>query len=325
MHRMMTAVLASMLIALAVCDQAHADAAGPHRDRVSWSEQVASDAPRFERTVRVPMTATGRPASARVWYQGADESIKEAEALETGDLAKTSQNPVGNLISLPFQNNMDFGFGPFDRVKNTMNIQPVIPIDISCKWRLITRTILPVISQPDSTAISGRTGGIGDLNPTVWLTPANPGKIMWGAGTVTFFPTATDVALGTGKFSIGPSVVIVATPGKFVMGGLASNFWSVAGESSRPDVNGFFSQVFINYNLPNQWYLTSAPIITANWKAPSGERWVVPLGGGFGKILKVGKRPINTTLQAYYNVVRPTNAADWQLRFQVQLLFPKGG
>ena len=83
-------------------------------------------------------------------------------------------------------------------------------------------------------------------------------------------------------------------------------------------------QPFVNYNFPHGWYVTSAPIITANWAAASDERWTVPIGGGVGKIIKIDKLPINTSLQAFRNVVTPhRGGADWQLRFQVQFLFPK--
>ena len=239
-----------------------------------------------------------------------------------GDLAKASQNPVGDLISVPFQNNTNFGIGSFKRTQNVLNIQPVVPIAISPRWNLITRTIIPLINQPHFEANDGTTFGVGDINPSLFLTPKKPGKIIWGAGPTIFLPTATDQRLGTGKWSAGPSVVVLAMPGKFVLGVLASNFWSFAGSSGRPGVNTFFSQVFVNYNLPKGWFLSSAPIITANWKAAAGEQWTVPVGGGIGRVTKFGKQPVSITAQAYYNAVRPTGAAEWQLRLQFSLLFP---
>ncbi len=83
-------------------------------------------------------------------------------------------------------------------------------------------------------------------------------------------------------------------------------------------------QYFINYNFPSGWYLTSAPINTANWEADAGDKWTVPLGGGAGKVFRLGSQPINANAQAYYNAVTPDDfGADWQFRFQLQLLFPK--
>ena len=108
-----------------------------------------------------------------------------------------------------------------------------------------------------------------------------------------------------------------------MIGALANNQWSFAGWGDK-SVNAMLVQPFINYNLPHGWYLTSSPIITADWKADSDNRWTVPLGGGVGKIFKIGKQAINAQLAGYYNVATPKDfGADWQLRFQVQLLFPK--
>jgi hypothetical protein len=82
-------------------------------------------------------------------------------------------------------------------------------------------------------------------------------------------------------------------------------------------------QYFVNYNLPRGWYLSSAPIVTANWKADGGDVWTVPVGGGIGKILRLGKLPVNVQSQIFYNAARPHGGADWTLRLQVQLLFPR--
>ena len=137
------------------------------------------------------------------------------------------------------------------------------------------------------------------------------------------FPTGTDDRLTSDKFSAGPAAVVLAMPGQWVLGGLVSNVWSFAGDSDAADVSAFTCQYFINYNLPKGWYLTSAPTITANWKADSGNEWTVPFGGGVGKIFRIGKQPMNAQVQAFYNVEKPDNGADWTLRLQLQFLFPK--
>jgi len=128
--------------------------------------------------------------------------------------------------------------------------------------------------------------------------------------------------LGSGKWSAGPAAVALTMRGKWGIGALANQQWSFAGWGDN-GVNAMLIQPFINYNLPQGWYLTSAPIMTANWKADSDNTWTVPLGAGVGKITKIGKLPVNIQLSAYGNVVTPDNGADWHLRFQVQLLFPK--
>jgi hypothetical protein len=108
-----------------------------------------------------------------------------------------------------------------------------------------------------------------------------------------------------------------------VAGALVNNVWSVAGKEDRSDINSFLLQYFINYNLPNGWYLSSAPIMTANWKADEGNKWLVPVGGGFGKVLRIGSQPMNAAVQAFYHVEKPEGGPGWGLRLQLQFLFPK--
>ena len=241
----------------------------------------------------------------------------------TQDLAKATQNPLASMISLPFQNNTNFGIGPDDETQNILNIQPVWPFSLNDNWNLVTRTILPVISQPGVlTGGEGRVNGLGDTTFTGWLSPANPGKWIWGVGAAFLIPTATDDALGSDKWGAGPTIVLLTTPGKWVVGSLFSNVWSFAGSGDQ-DVNLFTWQYFINYNLSDGWYLTSAPVITANWEASSGEKWTVPFGAGFGKIFHIGKQAINGSAHAYFNVEKPTYGAEWTLRLQLQFLFPK--
>lgn len=236
-------------------------------------------------------------------------------------LAKQAQNPVANLISVPFQNNMTFGVGPDDRVRNTLNIQPVLPFELNDDWNLITRTILPVVSAPAPGM--DRTNGIGDLSFTAFVSPKNSGDWTWGVGPVLVFPTATDDVLGADRYSAGPSFVALTTPGPWVIGALVSNIWDYAGDSDGADVNFFTFQYFVNYNFPSGWYLTSAPINTANWEAESGQRWTIPVGGGAGKLVKFGKLPVNINSQLFYYVESPRGAGDWEWRFQAQMLFPR--
>jgi len=239
------------------------------------------------------------------------------------DLAKAAQNPVANMISLPFQNNTNTGIGAKDETQNIMNIQPVWPITLNDNWNLITRTIVPIVSQPDIFTGEGRVNGIGDTTFTAFLSPSNSGEITWGAGPVFLLPTATDDVLGSEKWGAGMSAVALAMPGKWVIGSLISNIWSVGG-SGEQDINLFTWQYFVNYNMDNGWYLTTAPIITANWEADSDHRWTVPFGGGVGKLFKIGNQPINAQISAYNNVITPDDyGAEWQVRAMVQFLFPK--
>jgi hypothetical protein len=244
-------------------------------------------------------------------------------AADKKDLAKAAQNPIAAMISLPLQNNTNFGVGPGDDIQNVLNIQPVVPVSLNADWNMVTRTIVPLISQPELVPGTGSEFGLGDVNATLFLSPAEPGKLIWGLGPALAFPTATADVLGSEKWSAGVSAVALTMPGNWVIGGLASNLWSYAGDDNRSDVNQFLFQYFINYNLPNGWYLSSAPIITANWEANSDNTWTVPFGGGGGKIFKIGKQPLNAQVQAFYNVEKPDNGADWTLRLQLQFLWPK--
>ena len=237
-------------------------------------------------------------------------------------LAKAAQNPVANMISVPFQNNFNFGIGPEDVTQYILNVQPVIPISLNEDWNLITRTIIPIINQPSPAPGISPASGLGDINPSFFFSPAKPGKLIWGVGPTLTLPTATDSLLGNGMWTAGPAVVALTIQGHWVIGALANQQWSFAGWGDE-DVSALLIQPFINYNLPGGWYLSSSPILTANWKESAKEAWVIPVGGGVGKIVHLGKLPLNCQLDAYYNVRTPTDGPEWQLRAQVQLLFPK--
>jgi hypothetical protein len=240
-------------------------------------------------------------------------------------LLATFQNPVGNLISVPFQNNTNFPIGQYSRVQDVLNIQPVIPISVSEDWLLITRWITPIVYQPAVDRPAGGANGLGDMNPSFFLSPAHPGKLIWGVGPTFLAPTGTDSTLGQGKWGMGPSVVVLVQPGHWTIGLLSNNIWSIAGDRNRPLVNQFLTQYFVNLNLKKGWFVTEAPIITSNWMASSGNRWTVPFGGGVGKMLKVGKLPLVSQLNAYYNIIHPESLpyGKWQVRLQVAMLFPK--
>jgi hypothetical protein len=251
-----------------------------------------------------------------------DGIIEDGED-ETEELAKAAQNPVANLISLPFQNNTNFGYGPRDKTQNSLNLQPVWPFEITENWNLITRTIVPIVSQPSLSSGQDRETGLGDITLTGFLSPAEPGKVIWGAGPIVLFPSATDNRLGADKWGLGPSVLVLGMPGNWVVGSLFSNVWSVGG-SGNEDVNLFTWQVIANYNLPDGWYLTAGPIITANWEAKSSDEWTVPVGGGFGKVFKIGSLPpMNAKIQGFYNAAKPDISGRWSLQVQLQLMFPK--
>jgi hypothetical protein len=289
---------------------------------------------RFRRTL-TPVTALLAALLAAMSVAYAQEDLREA-----------AQNPIADLISLPFQNNTNFGIGNTDNIQNVLNIQPVYPVQLNEHWNLITRPILPVIYQEpffsgaelqEAEEILGddvgdNHFGLGDLTPEFFFTPSKPAPLapgvdlVWGVGPAFQIPTATNDLLGTGKWSAGPAFVtfLSAKPLRVTTGFLVLNLWSFAGDDDRADVNALTLQPFLNYNLDKGWYLTSAPLITADWEADDDNRWTVPIGGGIGRIFKIGRQPINAQISAYYNVEKPDDTgADWQLRAQWTFLFPK--
>ena len=237
------------------------------------------------------------------------------------NLAKKSQNPVADLISVPFQSNTNFGVGPSNAVQEVLNIQPVIPIHLG-DFNLITRTIIPLVSQPNlGVGQSGSTFGLGNINATFFFSPAKPSALIWGVGPVFGFPTNTSPALGSAKWTFGPSLVLLAMPGPWTLGVLANNVWSWAGGGIQ-NVNSLLIQYFVNYNFKGGWYVTSSPIITANWNVtPYSNKWTFPVGGGFGKLQFIGKLPLNLSATFYYNIWHPEVGPTSTLRLQVALLF----
>jgi hypothetical protein len=244
-------------------------------------------------------------------------------AQESSEIAKQAQNPIASLISVPIENDFNPQTGINKQDSYVLEMKPVVPFKLSNDWTLITRTIIPVIQVPDLAPGVDGTTGVGDVQLSLFLSPAKAGPVIWGAGPVVSFPTASQEILGTKKVSVGPTVVVLRIQGHWLFGTLVQNLFSVAGPAARPDVNQMLLQPFANYNLPHGWYLTSSPIITANWEVNPNQRWVVPVGGGFGKIVHFGKLPVNMYTQFFRNVERPDGTTHWSARFQAQLLFPK--
>ena len=246
-----------------------------------------------------------------------------------GDLRAAVQNPVGAMYSLPFK--FTFDYGAPNGEASLLNIQPVIPITVG-DWNLINRIIAPLIDSPGEVAgtpgipnpISGNGAtGLGDINYSLFLSPAKPKGAIWGIGPSITVPSASDKELGSEKWSAGPTGVVLFQPKWGTIGGLARHLGSFAGDSDRKNINQSLFEPFVNYNLPNSWYLISDIIMTANWDLKGSDVWTVPLGGGVGKLFKIGSQAMNARAEAYYNVAKPDNAPDWQWGFTVQFLFPK--
>lgn len=237
------------------------------------------------------------------------------------------------MYSLPFKFTFDNGADNGDA--NILAIQPVLPATVGA-WNLVSRFIIPLADAPGGvtglpsnpgvgeTSKSSRTSGLGDINYSLFFNPLETkGSLIWAAGASISAPTATDDRLGSGKWSAGPTAVGLVQPEWGTYGMLLRHLWSFAGDGDRRDVSQSLIEPWLNYNLENGWYLITDPVITVDWKIKSGDEMTVPLGGGVGKILKVGNQPMNLRAEAYYNVVNPDGAPDWNIGATIQFLFPK--
>jgi hypothetical protein len=242
---------------------------------------------------------------------------------DDADLAKQLSNPVASLISVPFQFNYDSGFGPDDGHRVTLNIQPVIPITLTEDWNLISRTILPVITQEDVAGPSGTQSGLGDTTQSLFLSPKAPGLggLIWGLGPAFLLPTATDDLLGTGKWGVGPTGVALKQSGPWTYGVLANHIWSVAGEENRAEVNSTYLQPFLSYTTPDAWTFWINTESTYDWTT---ESWSVPINVTVAKLVKFGEQPVSFTVGARYWAETPESGPEGcGFRGVVTFLFPK--
>lgn len=246
----------------------------------------------------------------------------QAQDASADELAKKAQNPIASMISVPIQSNIDFDWGPNSDTFAVSNIQPVLPFKLNDNWNLVTRTILPIVSQPGLTPGQSRKWGTSDTLITAFFVPAESADWTWGVGPVVQLPTTSDSRLGKDEWGGGISAVALTMPGRWVVGGLISNLWGIS-EDPGNEINLFTLQPFVNYNFDKGWYFTFSPIISANWEAASGQKWTVPIGGGLGKIFKIGSQAMSAQAHYYYNIEKPDITGDWSIRLQLQFMFPK--
>jgi hypothetical protein len=273
-------------------------------------EQTPSDA--ASPTISVPPNVTSGPSEEAVTSQS-----------DTA-LAKQLQNPLGNLIIIPFQNNTDLNVGRDKGTLDTLNIQPVIPIHVSEDWNVITRVTLPLVWSPTLQPAKSVPFGTGPTGLSMFLSPANAvDGWVWGFGPSALLPTSSNGSLDSNVWGMGPTFAIVKTAGPVVAGALVSDVFSLGGTSGR---GGTKYQVltanpFFNYNFDSGWFVGTVPTITSV-RTSRGERWTLPLGANIGRVVKIGgKLPVALLVGAYYNAVRPQFGASWQLRTQIAIIF----
>jgi hypothetical protein len=240
------------------------------------------------------------------------------------DLAKKTQNPVADLISLPFQLNYDENLGPSDDGSRiVLNIQPVIPISLNRDWNVISRTIVPLVDLQDFPVKGNDESGIGDVLQSLFFSPKKPtsGGAIWGVGPVLSLPTASDELLGSEKWSAGPTAVVLKQESGWTYGALANHLWSFAGDGDRAYVNTTFLQPFLAYTLPTYTTLGINTESAYDWRT---EKWSVPVNISVSQILKIGSQPVSLQAGLRYWAESPEGGPeDLGLRLAVTLLFPK--
>ena len=260
-----------------------------------------------------------QPSAPQVNVADASPASEDASAL-----AEKLQNPVGDLVSVPFQNNINFNVGPHAGTQDILNIQPVIPVHLNDDWNLITRTILPLVWNPSLQPAQSVPFGLAPTAFSAFISPRNPvNGWIWGAGPVVQLPTITSKTLGSNVWGAGPAFVVVRMDTPWVYGALVNNVFSLGGTSGRGGTSYSLMTInpFVNYNFGGGWFVGTVPIMTANWDT-GGTKWTIPVGLQAGRLIKIGgKLPVNLLVGAYYNAVRPQYAATWQLRTQIAIIF----
>ena len=252
-----------------------------------------------------------------------DAAAKPAE--DSAELAKKLSNPVASLISVPLQSNVDFKIGPDDDGwRYQLNVQPVIPISIGEDWNVISRTIMPLVYQNDIFPGAGDQFGLGDITQSLFFSPKAPssfGGLIWGAGPVFLIPTATDDLLGSEKFGIGPTAVVLKQAGPWTIGILANHIWSVAGDDDRADISSTFLQPFVAYTTKDAWTFTLNTESSYDWK---GEQWSVPINAQVSKLVRFGKQPVSIGAGVRYWAESPESGPEgFGGRLIIAFLFPK--
>lgn len=268
----------------------------------------------------------GAAAQEAVSDQSSDQPANGAAGVPASDaesLAKKLSNPIASLISVPFQANADFGIGLVEEgSRYTLNIQPVVPISISSNTNMILRTIVPVVYQDDLRGDGASEFGLGDTVQSIFFSPKAPtrGGLIWGAGPVFLYPTATDRFTGGDKWGFGPTFVVLKQMGPVTVGALGNHIWSVAGSDDRPDVSATFLQPFVSYTTKKATTYSLNTESTYDWKS---EQWQVPINISVSQLVRLGKQPVSFGIGGRYYVVRPVGGPDWGVRFVTTLLFPK--
>lgn len=247
---------------------------------------------------------------------------QEKPAANNAELANKLANPVANLVSVPFQSNVDYGIGPYNGARYTLNFQPVIPTQLTPKLNLIARVVLPIIDQHDITGHGESQFGLSDATVSGFLSPAIPKNgLTWGAGPAFLVPVGTNQWLTTKKWAIGPTAIVLKQANGFTYGCLMNQLWSFAGSKDRPAVNQMFLQPFFAKNFPSGAGLSSNAEITANWKANTT---VAFLNLAASAVTKLGSQTVSLAVGPRIPIAAPSGGkTDFGFRGSITLVFPK--
>lgn len=245
-----------------------------------------------------------------------------AAAQENDALARQLSNPIADLISAPFQLNVDFGSGVDDEgVAYTLNVQPVIPVRLNQDWNLISRTIIPIMGREGVFAFDSNVSGVGDTFQSFFFSPSRPTHgVIWGVGPAVLIPTASEDALGAGKWAAGPTAVALTQQGPWTAGVLASHVWSFAGDEDRDDVEQSFVQPFLGYALGRGRTVSAGLEATYDWEH---EEWTAPASLSYSQVFAVGRQRMSLQVGARYFLDSPQDSSEWGLRTTLTFLFPR--
>jgi hypothetical protein len=247
---------------------------------------------------------------------------KKPAADDAAAIAKKLANPIGALISVPFQNNMDIGIGIYNGSRNTMNFQPIVPFSLNAKYSLITRYIVPVIAQYNITGEGNREAGLSDALVSGWLSNAVvKNGVVWGVGAAFLIPTATNDFLGAKKFGLGPTIIALQQKNGWTYGVLMNQIWSVAGDEERTDVNQMYVQPFLTYNWKSGAGLTVNSELTQSWEASTTNGFINIMAGG---LTKFGKQLVQLQVGPRIQVAAPEGSKSrFGVRTAMIFVFPK--
>lgn len=251
-------------------------------------------------------------------------ALEDEKSLAKASLSFLKKNHFSKHLSLPAEEDINFRYQAKNTRQNVLSFKPVIPFKLTSSYDLIIRTIAPVYEKTPLLNQEKNIRGIGNLNPTFFISPSYVEQWIWGLGPTIFMPTTSNSRyLASNKWSIGPELAVMAILENWMYGILTYNVYTTASDSKRTKSSQFSLQYLVAYTFDNGYYLSSNPDITFNWQNSENQKWLVPVGLGGGKTFYLGKQAINLSSHAYYNAIRPKNInSPWQLQLEIELLFP---